>query len=1574
MLNFKNHYNCKVGISSMGKKAYLFCINMLKDLGAVLYYHKKSTTALIIVMSVLSVVTLFAEDTKGKDATSPSDDHVKRADEIKDESMADFLKYASMSAQEQAGPKGQALLAKMKKKEAVSAAQKTADVTAKAKAQALKKVEMQKSIYRSPTSRRVNPGAAKPAIPSDAVANVPEDLSADEDTEVMKLLDQLSDLDEEADSEAFEILWAKLEAATERADERLEQEQAALDQEKGQDVKLPKTIPSISTPITNKKLSKNTTTPEKPVEEKTKKTKPRPEVKAMPSVDLDAKIDLKTTNNELKIEKLIEFVGKTFQYTFLYEGKTKPSYTVKIENYGTIYYRDLMPLLENMLSASGYHMVVEGTFVRVIAKKDVWKKTLLPITDGEEMPILPDGQTVVSHTIKIKHVDPKTVEKFLLNFIDATSMKVMPEINSIIITEYSYRMPRLFDMIKIVDQPVSPKGFKTFQVNYLEVSSASKMVKDLMLKLKSASAMPSTSTTTTPSPEISKTTDRSRSSRERAVSKRKVPPNTKVSKSPVVKSTLEVIENKRLGRLYVIGTLEELKQFEDILFMVDVPVDVKVEMDVYVAKHVGVDDLSKQALAILKDLSGAGVGTSATSSLAKPSAPVKSSSSRRTPPKPPLVKKDTSSSGSGKQGPYVHIDERTSRLFVIGSKVEIAQLFEIAQLIDVAQGPEIRLDISHVKYVGAEDLADQLINILKDLGGVKTSSEAASSKPSVPSRTKIPPPTRTSPKAPASSLSRGSRSNASGSLQVSEEGPFIHVDERTNRLLVIGSDDQITQILDLQKMIDVPNGPDIRVMPVPVLHINAEEAAILVVDLMKDLASNSSADTLTETTNTSRSNRTATPMRSSQGSSSSNRTTSSRNDQQRYGSSYDNGSTALKVTDMGPFLHIDVRTNRILLIGSDSQIVDVLDLLKMVDIVNGPEISLEEIQIQHVLVDDLAGSLIELIKNLNKDDYLPEGSNQGGMSGSNRNNNRNSSSNSSRGTINSNTTSSRRSTSGRDSRSSSGSETGGVFMVSDNGPFLHTDPRTNRLLVIGAEEQFGQIKELIFLLDIPAREYEQMILEVYQPQYIEAEEVRQIMSDLGIIDTDQVTDQYSARERARGGDRTKSSSSRGASNEGEKGVNSGFGSGPELLPHEEEVPIRVAIQATMNKIFVMATRQQQEDIRIMMAQIDQQDEDALGAIRIYTINNQNPDVITGALQEVYDSDQTVVTSGKSGDVSQHVPGIDGAPIIISLPDTHSIMVRATAKQHQEIKELLVALDRKLPQVLIEAILIQIDINDDLKIGVELGDLEFSVSEDRVIKYTSPFSAIGTYTFMEDTDVYATIEAIQSNGNSKIISKPRLLVSANQGGEDGNGVIKSEQEVPVTTSQVTPSSGLGDPLVTTQFDHYETAGTTLTIIPKLGSSDADSLVLDIELDVTEFTATSAEIENVPPPKISNNIKTTVVVPDGKTIILGGLSRESDSLSIAKLPILGDIPLVGLAFRSSVKSKKRSVLYVFIKAHIIDSDQDFDGEHGLGPATDEALNDVREKDKYYEDTSIVPKFKKKITTEEAFKSAIEDLGDE
>jgi type II secretory pathway component GspD/PulD (secretin) len=112
-----------------------------------------------------------------------------------------------------------------------------------------------------------------------------------------------------------------------------------------------------------------------------------------------------------------------------------------------------------------------------------------------------------------------------------------------------------------------------------------------------------------------------------------------------------------------------------------------------------------------------------------------------------------------------------------------------------------------------------------------------------------------------------------------------------------------------------------------------------------------------------------------------------------------------------------------------------------------------------------------------------------------------------------------------------------------------------------------------------------------------------------------------------------------------------------------------------------------------------------------------------------------------------------------------------------------------------------------------------------------------------------------------------------------------------------------------FQSYE-AGITLDITPHI--SEGDLLQLNIVLTRSDFLKT---LPSKPPDTRTNQVDTAVTLPNGSTVILGGLLKMNQSKGGAKVPILGDLPLVGGLFRSINNEDNQSKLYVFVKAEII-----------------------------------------------------------
>jgi type II secretory pathway component GspD/PulD (secretin) len=190
--------------------------------------------------------------------------------------------------------------------------------------------------------------------------------------------------------------------------------------------------------------------------------------------------------------------------------------------------------------------------------------------------------------------------------------------------------------------------------------------------------------------------------------------------------------------------------------------------------------------------------------------------------------------------------------------------------------------------------------------------------------------------------------------------------------------------------------------------------------------------------------------------------------------------------------------------------------------------------------------------------------------------------------------------------------------------------------------------------------------------------------------------------------------------------------------------------------------------------------------------------------------------------------------------------------------------------------------------------------------TEAFSSPGTSVaqgFYSDNHIQALLTALESKRYGRVLAKPKILVN------DGQvGIIKTTDTTNVAiTTVLVPEQG--NSTTSTDFRAYE-AGITLTIQPNIG--EGDLLLLIVKLERKDF---GNRAENAPPDTTSSNVDTIVTVPNNKTIILGGLLKLNQSKGGSKVPLLGDIPLVGGLFRSTSNNATDSKLYVFVKANIL-----------------------------------------------------------
>jgi general secretion pathway protein D len=210
-----------------------------------------------------------------------------------------------------------------------------------------------------------------------------------------------------------------------------------------------------------------------------------------------------------------------------------------------------------------------------------------------------------------------------------------------------------------------------------------------------------------------------------------------------------------------------------------------------------------------------------------------------------------------------------------------------------------------------------------------------------------------------------------------------------------------------------------------------------------------------------------------------------------------------------------------------------------------------------------------------------------------------------------------------------------------------------------------------------------------------------------------------------------------------------------------------------------------------------------------------------------------------------------------------------------------------------------------------------------VRTTSP--AVPTSAFYGDAHIQALLNLMDQKKYGRVLARPSVLVKDNE-----KGVIKSEKVTYVAelTSNVVNNGSGQAPTQTSNvnFKDYK-AGITLTITPHIASEKL--MQLEIELDRTDFVkgAATTIVGGVTYPKPldtnSSNVNTWSIVPSGATIILGGIETLDQSKTNQKVPILGDIPLIGLLFRGINQTDSQDKLYIFVKANIIKAGDELTG---------------------------------------------------
>ena len=479
--------------------------------------------------------------------------------------------------------------------------------------------------------------------------------------------------------------------------------------------------------------------------------------------------------------------------------------------------------------------------------------------------------------------------------------------------------------------------------------------------------------------------------------------------------------------------------------------------------------------------------------------------------------------------------------------------------------------------------------------------------------------------------------------------------------------------------------------------------------------------------------------------------------------------------------------------------------------------------------------------------------------------------------------------------------------------------QTNQLLVRAFVADLEQIERIVQELDV----FIEPIAQNYSFTYVDAV---QVYSNI-----ERILNMYSRR-----GQSSQRSGAAGSGSTGRGG--GGYGS-----------DIGVTLVERTNSITLVAPPSSHRIMASIVASIDVAGQYEAGSIEVYDIENSDVEEIANTLRELLqETDQEEARRGEAryGQAGQatttpelgtatmeatekFVPKIEVKVSVNAA--TNSVIVQATARQHREIRKLVEKLDIRRKQVSVRAMIIEITQNDNYDLGVELDYVNkrsndgaatsFGLSQlDFLTGARSNFLGTGaTLAVLDPTGVQAIVNALSATDNVRIRSSPQILVNDNSTGS-----------IDSITQEPTRETNLGQTATTTSFGEYVDAGTQFQIVPHI--SESNYLHIEYVINLSSFGEKADPA--LPPTRSTSTISSNATIPDGYTIVVGGIERSSETESVDKVPLLGDVPLLGALFRNTAVRKRYITTYLFITTTIMD-DEDFED---LTQASSEALEEA------------------------------------
>jgi general secretion pathway protein D len=391
-----------------------------------------------------------------------------------------------------------------------------------------------------------------------------------------------------------------------------------------------------------------------------------------------------------------------------------------------------------------------------------------------------------------------------------------------------------------------------------------------------------------------------------------------------------------------------------------------------------------------------------------------------------------------------------------------------------------------------------------------------------------------------------------------------------------------------------------------------------------------------------------------------------------------------------------------------------------------------------------------------------------------------------------------------------------------------------------------------------------------------------------------------------------------------------------------------------NSLIVLAGKEMHDEVADLLKKIDIPASAGSGRINVYYLENADAEEVSKVLASLSEKRtgapgspaaatgaRVAVPATATATGSAVVSGeLEGGVKVTADKATNALIIVASANDYETLMGVIKKLDIRRRQVYVEAVIMEISLDKSRELGAEfrgavqtggsgaaisgtnfgftggVNDLYTAISAGNVLSFSGTGltlgGTLGKVKLSDGTEVpaiTAVLRAAETRDNVNILSSPHLLTLDNKEAE----IIVGEN-IPFITSTSRDSTNLANVINTVE---RKDVGITLRLTPHIHESEIMNLEIYQESSAVKSTSDSS---TVGPTTTKRAAKTSVLVKNGDTVVIGGIMQETFSMSDSQVPLLGDIPLLGNLFKYRSVSRKKTNLLLFLTPHIIKEPKD------------------------------------------------------